>query len=133
MPSTARAAEISAYENVRANPLLRIHGRPTRSDYEIIKHEAATLASEVEDITYAWSRDAATSDEYGLLAKILGPDEYDHQTGIDTYVDETEPDAYDPAITGATPTHTRKRLEEGVGTHLHLLLHLKGILERCHS
>ena len=112
MPSTARAAEASAYENVRANPFTRIHGRPTRGNYEIIKHEAATQASEVEDITYAWSRDPVTGDEYGLLAKILGLDEYDHQTGIDTYVEETEPSTYDPAITGTTPTHTRKRLEE---------------------
>ena len=67
MPSTARAAETTAYENVRANPFTRIHGRPTRGDYEIIKQEAATLASEVEDITYAWSRDPITGDEYGLL------------------------------------------------------------------
>ena len=105
MPSTARAAEASAYDNVRANPFTRIHGRPTRSDYEIIKHEAATVASEVEDITYAWSRDPTTGDEYGLLAKILGLDEYDHQTGIDSYMEETEPMTYDPAITVATPTH----------------------------
>ncbi len=48
-----RAAEASTYENVRANPFMRIHGRPTCGDYEIIKHEAATQASEVEDITYA--------------------------------------------------------------------------------
>ena len=80
MPSTARAAEASAYKNVRANPFTRIHGRPTQGDYEIIKHEAATQASEVEDITYAWSRDPVTGDEYGLLAKILGLAEYDHQT-----------------------------------------------------
>ena len=80
MPFTARAAEASAYENVRANPFTRIHGRPTHSNYEIIKHEAVTLASEVEDITYAWSHDTATGDEYGLLAEILGLNEYDHQT-----------------------------------------------------
>jgi hypothetical protein len=110
MPSTARVAEASAYENVRANPFTRIHGHPTRSDYEIIKHEAATLASEVEGITYAWSRDPDTGDEYGLLAEILGLDEYD-QTGIDKYVEENEPLIYNPSITNSTPTHTRKRLE----------------------
>ena len=112
MPSTARAAEASTYDNVRANSFTRIHGCPTQSDYKIIKHKAATLASEVEDITYAWSRDPATGDEYGLLAKILGMEEYDHQTGIDTYIKETEPMTYDPAITVATPTHTQKRLVE---------------------
>jgi hypothetical protein len=108
MPSTARSVETPAYDNIRAIPFTRIHGRPTQSNYEILKHKAATLASEVEDITYAWSRDAATGDEYGLLAKILGFDEYDHQTGIDTYQDETKPDTYNPAITVVTPTHTRK-------------------------
>jgi hypothetical protein len=112
MPSTARAAETTAFENVHAIPFTRIHGHPTGSDYKILKHKAATLASKVDNITYAWSCDAVTGDEYGLLAKILGLDEYDHQTGIDTYVDETEPDTYDPAITVTTPTHTRKRLEE---------------------
>jgi hypothetical protein len=112
MPSTARAVETSAYKNVRANPFSRIHGHPNWSDYDIIKHKAATLASEVEDITYAWSRNAATSDEYELLAKILGPNKYNHLTGINTYVDETKPDAYDPAITDATPAHTQKCLKE---------------------
>jgi hypothetical protein len=74
MPFTARAAEASANENVRANPF--------------------------------------TGDEYGLLAKILSLDEYDHQTGIDAYVKETEPSTYDPDITVATPIHTQKRLGE---------------------
>ena len=105
MPSTARTTENTA-------PFTRIHGRPSRSDYETIKQEATTIASKVEDITYDWSRDAATGDEYGLLAEILGAVEYDHQTGIDTYVEETEPDSYDPEITNATPTHMRKCLEE---------------------
>ena len=90
----------------------RIHGRPTRSDYEILKQEAATIASEVEEIIYTWSRSTTTGDEYGLLGDILGVDEYDHQTGIDTYVEETEPDTYDGTINDATPTHTRKRKEE---------------------
>jgi hypothetical protein len=97
MPSTARAAETTAFENVCAILSTRIHGRPTWSNYEILKHKAATLASKIEGITYAWSRDAATGDKYGLLAKILGLNEYDHQTGIDICVDEGEPDTYDPA------------------------------------
>ncbi len=74
MLSTARAAETTAFENVQSTPFTRIHGRPSRSDYEILKQEAATIASKVEDITYDWSRDAGTGDEYGLLADILGVD-----------------------------------------------------------
>jgi hypothetical protein len=72
MPSTARAAETTAFENVWSIPFTWIHGRPSRSDYEIFKQEAATIASKVEDITYDWSLDAGTGDEYGLLAEILG-------------------------------------------------------------
>jgi hypothetical protein len=53
MPSTVRAAKTTAFENIRAVPFTQIHGRPTRSDYEILKHEAATLASKVEGITCA--------------------------------------------------------------------------------
>ena len=90
MPSTARAAEITAFENARSTPFTRIHGRPCRSDYKILKQEAATITSEVEHITYNWSRDAGTGDEYGLLAEILGVDEYYHQIGISTYVEETD-------------------------------------------
>ena len=113
MPSTARAAETTAFENAQATPFTRIHGRPSRSDYEILKQEAAMIASEVEDITYDWSRDAGTpGDKYGLLAEKLGVDEYDHLTGISTYVEETEPATYDGTIDDTTPTHTHKRKEE---------------------
>ena len=110
MPSTAKQAETTAHDAVRATPFTRVHGRPKRKDYEILKEEASALASEVEDITYAWSRDAA--EEYGLLADILGEDEYEELTGIDTYVIPAEPASYDPAVTNATPTHERKRREE---------------------
>lgn len=110
MPSTAKQAETTAHDAVRATPFTRVHGRPKRKDYEILKEEASALASEVEDITYAWSRDAA--EDYGLLADILGADEYEELTGIDSYVIPVEPASYDPAITNATPTHERKRREE---------------------
>ncbi len=33
MPSTAKQAEITAYENVRSNPFTRVHRRPTLSKY----------------------------------------------------------------------------------------------------
>jgi hypothetical protein len=111
MPSTVRATKTTAFENICAVPFTQIHGRPSQSDYKILKHEAATLASKVEDITYTCSCNAANGDEFGLLAKILGLKKYYHQTGIDTYVDEGKPDTYDLAITGAMPTHTQKQLE----------------------
>jgi|LakMenEpi03Aug12_release.lakeMendotaPanAssembly.Ray.scaffolds.fasta_scaffold47914_2 hypothetical protein len=110
MPSTAKQAETTAFESVRAKPFTRVHGRPTRRDYEILKEEACAPASEVEDITYVWSKNL--TDNYGLLADIMGVDEYDDLTGISTYVIPNEPESYDPNITNATPTHTRKRMEE---------------------
>jgi hypothetical protein len=92
MPSYTHSAKTTANKNVHTNPFQQIHGHPTWSDYEILKNEASTLTSKVEDITCDWSRDTATGKEFGLLAKILGLDEYDHQTGIDTYVEEVKPD-----------------------------------------
>ncbi len=68
------------------------------------------LASKVEDITYAWSKN--NTDNYGLLGDILGEDKYDELTGIGTYTIPTELVSYDPTITNATFTHERKRKEE---------------------
>jgi hypothetical protein len=65
----------------------------------------------VEDITYAWSKN--TTDNYGLLADILGVHEYDDLTNISTYNISHQPASYDPSsITDVTPTHTRKGMKE---------------------
>jgi hypothetical protein len=109
--SSAKAAETTSYDAVRANPFTRIHGRPTRQDYELLKKEASDLASEVDNITFEWSRDIATGEEYGLLAEIICDVEYNHLTNL-IWAQEREPATYDPAITAATATHTRKRMEE---------------------
>jgi hypothetical protein len=56
MPSsTAKLAESASYDAVRATPFTQIHGRPTRHDYKTLKKEAADLASEVDNLTFAWS------------------------------------------------------------------------------
>jgi hypothetical protein len=110
MPSTAKQAETTAFEAVQATPFTRVHGRPTLKDYELLKEEASALASEVEDITYAWNKNA--TDDFGLLADIIGTDEYDELTSIASYVIPTEPPLYDPTITNVTLTHERKRKEE---------------------
>ncbi len=106
----AKQEETTAYKNARSNPFTRVHGRPTQSNYEILKSEAGALASEVEDITYAWSKN--NTDNYGLLGDILGEDECNELTGIGTYTIPTKPISYDPTITNATFTHERKRKEE---------------------
>jgi hypothetical protein len=112
MPSTIKTLENTTYDTVRFSSFTKIHGRPTRSDYENLKKEASDLASELDDITYDWSR-SPTGDEYGLLAEIIGEDEYkyNHLTNL-TWVQEVEPNTYDPNITDTTATHTRKRMEQ---------------------
>ena len=112
MPSSSvKAAETTSYDGVRATPFTQIHGRPTRQDYELLKKEASDLGSEVENITFTWSRDIATGEEYGLLAEIIGDVKYTHLTNLN-WTQETEPVTYDPAILATTATHTRKRMEE---------------------
>ncbi len=72
MPSSSlKAAKTMSYNAVRATPFTQIHGRPTRQDYELLKKEVSDLASKVDNITFVWSRDQATGEEYGLLAEII--------------------------------------------------------------
>jgi hypothetical protein len=112
MPSSsAKAAETTSYDAVRATPFTRIHGRLMRQDYKLLKKEASDLASKVNNLTFAWSCDQATGEEYGLLAEIIGDIEYTRLTNLD-WAQEREPTNYNPEITAATATHTRKRLEE---------------------
>jgi hypothetical protein len=110
MPSTAKQAETTAYENAPSNPLMRVQGRPMHSDYDILKSKASTLASEVEDITDVWSKNA--TDNNSLFGDILGADEYDELTSIDSYAIPNKPASYDPAITNAMLTHKHKHREE---------------------
>jgi hypothetical protein len=82
MPSSTNQAKTAAFDAVRTTPFMRVHGRPTRKDYKILKEEASALASKVEDITYTWTKDAMTN--YGLLMDILGFNNYYELTGMDT-------------------------------------------------
>ena len=112
MPSSsAKSAETASYEAVRAVPFTRIHGRPTRHDYETLKKEASDLASKVDNLTFAWCRNPSTGEEYGLLAEIISDIEYTHLTNQISQ-QEVEPASYDPAITAATVPHMRKQMEE---------------------
>jgi hypothetical protein len=52
------------------------------------------------------------TDNYGLLGDILGANEYNELTAIDTYAVPNEPASHDPTITNATLTHERRRKEE---------------------
>jgi hypothetical protein len=72
MPSTAQATKTIAFDLVCTALFTLIYWCPSRSNYKILRQEAATIACKVEDFTYDWSRDTATGNEYGMLAKILG-------------------------------------------------------------
>jgi hypothetical protein len=109
MPSTAKQAKTTALESVCAITFTRVIGRPTHRRYETLKEEASALASKVEDIIYALSKN--TTDNYGLLTNILGAEEYDELTGIDSYTIPCKPASYNPTITNATLTHKHKRRE----------------------
>jgi len=74
-----------------------------QSNYKTLKSNISTLASEVEDITYLWSK--SITDNYGLLGDILGVGEYYKLTGISTHAIPVEPMLYDPSINNAMPTH----------------------------
>ena len=110
MPSTIKTLENTTCDTVHFSSFTKIHGRPTRSNHKNLQKEASDLASELDDITYDWPR-SPTIEEYELLAKIIGEDEYNHLTNL-TWVQETEPDTYVPNITDTTATHTRKRMEQ---------------------
>ena len=102
--------EQTTYNTVRFSSFTKIHGRPTCSDYKNLKNEASDLASKLDDITYNWSR-SPTGEEYGLLAKIIGKDKYNHLTNL-TWTQEVGPATYDPAINDTTATGTRKWMEQ---------------------
>ena len=110
MLSTINTLENTTSDTVRTSSFTKIHGRPTQSDYENRKKEAADLASELDDITYAWSR-CPIGQEFGLLAEIIGEDKYLYLTGL-TWFQESKPATYDPNIDDTTATHTRKRMEQ---------------------
>jgi hypothetical protein len=97
------------YDMVCSSSFTKNHGRPTKSDYENLKKEASDLASEIDDITYDWSR-SPTGDEYELLAEIIREDEYYHLINL-MWTQEVEPATYDPAINDTTATYTRKQME----------------------
>ncbi len=110
MPLSIKELENTTYELVQATPFAKNHGHPSRNDYENLKKEVLDLACELDNITYNWSW-SATGTEYGLLAEIIGEEKYDHLTNL-TWIQETEPSNYNPAITEATATHSRKHMEQ---------------------
>ena len=86
MPSSStEAAETTSYDSVcTTTPFTQIHGRPTRQDYKLLKKEASSLTSEVDNITFTWSCNTAPGEECGQLAEIILDSTPIHQPQLDT-------------------------------------------------
>jgi hypothetical protein len=113
MPLNIKQMEETAYNKICATPFTRINGRPTQSNYKLLKHECSKRASEIEDVVIPWCTDNTTGKEYGLLANIMGQDEYNDLTTIDiSNAPEQQPTLYDPNIDNNTATHQQKCMEE---------------------
>jgi hypothetical protein len=113
MPLNIKQTEETAYDKIRLTPFTRINGRPTQSDYKLLKCKCSECASKIEDVVFPWCTDNATVKEYGLLANILGRNEYNNLTAINIGdIPKQLPALYDPNIDNDTPTHQRKRMEE---------------------
>ncbi len=95
-----------------------MHGRPTQSDYKILKSEAGKLASKVKDITYTWSKN--NTDNYGLLGDILGEDEYDELTEEAHTPSPPNPSpTIQPLLTPRSPTSASGRRKSGSSSEPH--------------
>jgi hypothetical protein len=130
MPSSTKQAKTTVFDAVHATPFTRVHKRSTRKDYKILNEEAPGLASKVKDITYTWTKDATT--DYGLLADILGFDNYYELTGIDTCAIPNKLVSYNPTIINATLTRKRKCKEEEWDL-MHGMDHPQRVLKRHHQ
>ena len=64
------------YNRIREKPFTRIHGKPSRTDYDLLVEETKKIAVTVQIPAYEdWA------DKYGLLAEVLGETEYLAKTG----------------------------------------------------
>jgi hypothetical protein len=128
MPSSiVKVAETTSYNGVCATPFTRIHGRPTRQDYKLLKKEASDLASEVDTITFAWSRDTATGEEYGLLAEIIGDPSHQPKLGTRNGTHFIRSSHH----SGYSDTHAKENGRR-MGRETHIVVHPKRIPSRSH-
>ena len=110
MSHSNQDAEEREFNRVRAIPFERINGCPTWQKYLKLKQHASKIAVGCE-VDYDWTLCAA-GHKYGLLADVLGGEEYEDITGIDRNdydASLTKPAIYDATITNNTNTFQRER------------------------
>jgi hypothetical protein len=102
-----------AYDKIQSTPFTCTNGRPTQSNYELLKCECSERASKIKDIVFPWCSDNATGKEYGFLANILGRNVYNDLAAINIgNIPEQLPALYDLNIDDNTPMHQWKWMEE---------------------
>ena len=94
----ARKAE---YDRARSTPITRIHGRPSRADYDRMIRELSDYAITVNLPAYTWSTDAATGNSYGALPLVIGANAYLNKTGL-VFTMPGQPPAFSTRINGNT-------------------------------
>ncbi len=97
-PTSYHDLETSTYDRVRANPLTRIHGKPTWRQAQKLKDECKERVLDCQ-VTYDWA-----DGQYGLLAMIIGDARYLALTGLN-YVAPVSPPLTHPNITAHTTRH----------------------------
>jgi hypothetical protein len=113
MPLNIKQMEEMAYDKIRSTPFTRINGGPTQSNYKHLKCKCSECASKIKGVVFPWCTDNATGEEYGLLANILGCDEYNDLTAIGSNnIPKQLPAMFNPNIDDDTPMHQWKQMEE---------------------
>ena len=102
MKISRASSEQSAYDLIRAAPFTKIHGRPTRRNRDDLEEEVRVALCSAKVPGFAWSGD------YGLLGELMEPAEYTTLTG-ETFVQVTEPAAFDPSIIATTTEFQMKK------------------------
>ena len=93
------------YEWIREKPFTKIHGKPTRSDYDSLKDKIVKVVVTVQIPVYDnWT------DKYGILAEVIGNIEYHENTGLN-HEAPAKPEDYDPSIRENSSTVTKARKE----------------------
>ena len=95
---TARKAE---YDRIRETPFTRVHGKPSRAQYDRLKREAQAAASKARIPVFDWAAN------HGIIAEVIGAVPFHQKTGI-VYDEPALPAAYDPDIDGDMDDHERR-------------------------
>ena len=102
--TTAKQTEQAAYEQVRLQPFTKIHGRPSRLDWNKLYEELCEQAGEI-DMPFEECGD------YGLLGEVMSAEEYTTTTDGLVYNGIDDPGTYDEDITAGMNDHQRKIME----------------------